>query len=125
MIAACMALRVHSPLPCSQAILFHVFGSNLSFSSVNSNIFVSNLLVDSFLRWNRGVTNSPKTRTDFEIFTKFEGFHGGSRLRFHDLRLTRSFKACKAIQNQEQTFRLVFTKLECKLRSHIKPGAIF
>ena len=39
--------------------------------------------------------------------------------------INKIFKACKAIQNQEQTFRLVFTKLECKSRSHIKPGAIF
>ena len=33
----------------------------------------------------RGVTDSPKRHTDFEIFTKFEGLHG-FRLRFHNLR---------------------------------------
>ena len=56
----------------------------------------------------RGVTNSPKKRTDFEIFTKFKGFHG-FRLRSKISQFKISI--CKAIQNQEQTFKSVFTKL--------------
>ena len=65
---------------------------------VNTMVYLMGLCFT--LKSGRGVTNSPKRRTDFEIFTKFEGFHG-FRLRFHNLRLTRPFKACKAIQNQE------------------------